>query len=81
MTLLNPLDREVVVLLRNSTTNLTEIAAIMGTATTVRSPNGSSASATWRPASSKTTSLWIPGGGRVVPITNRGAEEKGGRRP
>lgn len=30
ITLLNPLDREVVVLLRNSTTNLTEIAAIMG---------------------------------------------------
>ena len=29
MTVLNPLDREVVVL-RNSTTNLTEIAAIMG---------------------------------------------------
>ena len=27
---LDPLDREVVVLLRNSTTNLTEVAAIMG---------------------------------------------------
>ena len=30
MTLLNPRDREIVVLLRNGTTNLTEIADIMG---------------------------------------------------